>query len=212
MATADAAKFWDKIAPKYARDPIKDMASYELTLNKTRGYLAAEHTVLEIGAGTGATALLLAGDCAHITATDLSTKMLEVGRQNAAKDGVDNVTFAQRRAEDMPDGPFDAVLAHNILHLVEDLPAVLARAYSVLKPGGVIVSKTFVKPKSGLHLEYRVMKLVLPLMQFLGKAPFVGFHTREDLEEAFRVAGFEILESGHFPAGQERLYTVARKS
>lgn len=211
MATADAAKFWDKIAPKYARDPIKDMESYELTLNKTRGYLAADHNLLEIGAGTGSTALLLAGQCAHITATDLSEKMLDAGRANAARDDVQNISFEQRHAEDMPEGPFDAVLAHNILHLVEDLPAVLTRAYEVLKPGGVIISKTFVKPKSGLHLEYRVMKLVLPLMQFLGKAPFVGFHTREELEAAFRTAGFEILESGHFPAGQERLYTVARK-
>jgi ubiquinone/menaquinone biosynthesis C-methylase UbiE len=211
MAAADAAKFWDKIAPKYARDPIKDMQSYEITLDKTRGYLEADHTVLEIGAGTGSTALLLAKDCAQITATDLSAKMLDVGREKAWNEGVNNVSFEVRRAEDMPDGPFDAVLAHNILHLVEDLPAVLARAHAVLKPGGVMISKTFVKPRSGLHLEYRAMKIALPIMQFFGKAPFVAFHTRDAFEAAFRQAGFEVVESGHFPAGQERLYTVARK-
>ena len=82
----------------------------------------------------------------------------------------------------------------------------------MLKPGGVLVSKTFVKPMSGLHLEYRVMKLALPIMQFFGKAPFVAFHTRTAFEAAFADAGFEIVESGHFPAGQERLYTVARKT
>jgi hypothetical protein len=27
----DAATFWDKIAPKYAQDAIKDMAAYEYT-------------------------------------------------------------------------------------------------------------------------------------------------------------------------------------
>lgn len=212
MATADAAKFWDKIAPKYARDPIKDMESYELTLAKTRGHLRPDHTVLEIGAGTGSTALLLAGDCGSITATDLSEKMLEVGRERAWNEGVGNITFEVRRAEDMPEGPFDAVLAHNILHLVEDLPAVLGRAHAVLKPGGLLISKTFVKPKGGVNLLYRVMKVVLPLMQALGKAPFVAFHTREDFEAAHQAAGFEIVESGHFPAGQERLYTVARKT
>ena len=212
MAMADAAQFWDKIAPKYARDPIKDMESYELTLNKTRGYLQPDHEVLEIGAGTGSTALMLAGNCAHITATDLSEKMLEVGREKAWNDGIGNISFDVRRAEDMPEGPFDAVLAHNILHLVEDLPRVLQRAHAVLKPSGVIISKTFVKPKSGLHLTYRIMKLVLPVMQLFGKAPFVAFHTRAAFEAAFRDAGFEIVESGHFPAGQERLYTVARKT
>lgn len=212
MAMADAAQFWNKIAPKYARDPIKDMESYEITLNKTRGYLRADHAVLEIGAGTGSTALLLAGECAHITATDLSEKMLEVGRERAWNDGVGNISFEVRSAEDMPDGPYDVVLAHNILHLVEDLPSVLARAHAVLKPGGVLVSKTFVKPMSGLHLEYRLMKIALPIMQFFGKAPFVAFHTRAAFEAAFADAGFEIVESGHFPVGQERLYTVARKT
>ena len=53
MSSAQAVQFWDKIAPKYAADPIKDMESYELTLNKTRGYLRPSDQVLEIGAGTG---------------------------------------------------------------------------------------------------------------------------------------------------------------
>lgn len=211
-ATADAAKFWNKIAPKYARDPIKDMVSYEMTLDKTRGHLGPDSQVLEIGAGTGSTAMILAKDCGHITATDISEKMLEVGREKAWNEGIGNITFEVRLAEDMPEGPFDAVLAHNLLHLVEDLPLVLARAKEVLRPGGVLISKTFVKPKSGINPLYRVMKVMLPIMQFFGKAPFVAFLSREELEQSFVDAGFEVVESGHFPAGQDRLYTVARKT
>ena len=30
----DDAKFWDRIAEKYARDPIADMASYEATVER----------------------------------------------------------------------------------------------------------------------------------------------------------------------------------
>ena len=49
----DAATFWDKIAPKYAKDPINDVASYEYTLGRTLSYLTEDDSVLELGCGTG---------------------------------------------------------------------------------------------------------------------------------------------------------------
>ena len=32
--------FWDKAAPRYAQDKIKDMVSYEKKLKKTQSYLS----------------------------------------------------------------------------------------------------------------------------------------------------------------------------
>ena len=58
----ETMKFWDGIAEKYAKRPISDMAAYEYTLGRTRSYLKPEDQVLELGCGTGSTALLLAGD------------------------------------------------------------------------------------------------------------------------------------------------------
>ena len=49
----EQAKFWDKAATKYAADPIKDMAAYTYTLERTRSYLRDSDTMLEIGCGTG---------------------------------------------------------------------------------------------------------------------------------------------------------------
>lgn len=211
MVMVEAGQFWDRIAPKYTASPIRDMASYEITLAKTRAYLSPQDRVLEIGAGTGSTALLLAEDCREITATDISDKMLDVGRETAKTEGVENISFETRRAEDMPEGPFDAILAHNLLHLVEDLPGILAASFAALRPGGRLITKTFVKPRGGLYLEYRLMKLALPVMQWLGKAPYVGFHTEEAFQAAFVAAGFEVEEAGFYPKGQVRLYLVARK-
>jgi ubiquinone/menaquinone biosynthesis C-methylase UbiE len=59
-AAARKARFWDRIARKYAADPIADMAGYEATLQRVQGLLSTEQDVLEIGCGTGTTALRLA--------------------------------------------------------------------------------------------------------------------------------------------------------
>lgn len=55
--TTDAARkarFWDRIARKYAADPIADMPGYEATLRRVQGLLSAEMNVLEIGCGSHA--------------------------------------------------------------------------------------------------------------------------------------------------------------
>lgn len=209
MVKAEA--FWDRISEKYAKSPIKNQEGYEYTLNRTRSYLKSDDRVLEIGAGTGATALLLADSVEELVATDLSDKMLDVGRANAKAEGISNVVFQQAAAEDLPEGPFDAVLAHNILHLVEDLPETLSAAHGALKPGGFLISKTFLKPTSGLQLEYRLMKVLLPLLQLVGKAPFVAIYDIPTFEKMVEKAGFEIIETLHYPAGETRRYIVARK-
>ena len=45
----DATLFWDRIAPKYAKSPVRDQQAYEATLARTRSYLGAEDKVLELG-------------------------------------------------------------------------------------------------------------------------------------------------------------------
>lgn len=209
MVKAEA--FWDRIAPKYAKSPIKNQDGYAYTLNRTRSYLKASDHVLEIGAGTGSTALLLADAVEEIVATDLSDQMLDVGRARASAENVTNVTFKKAAADHLPDGPFDAVLAHNILHLVEDLPATLKASHAALKPGGLLISKTFLKPTKGLQLEYRFMKLLIPVLQLLGKAPFVAIYDIAEFERHIQRAGFEIIETLHYPAKETRRYIVARK-
>ncbi len=206
-----AAEFWDKVAPKYAKSPISDMEAYTYTLDRTRSYLAPNDTVLEVGCGTGATALLLADGVGHITASDVSPNMIAVGVEKAREQGVSNVDFVTADLFDgVLDGElYDAVLAHNMLHLLEDIPAAIRRIGGLLKPGGIFISKTVCRPGAGSPLKYRLMRVILPLMQMVGKAPHVNFMEIEDLEDCIASAGFKILESGNHPPPSR--YIVARK-
>lgn len=205
--------FWDGIADKYAATPIPDKDAYQYTLDRTRSYLQATDHVMEMGCGTGSTALLLAGSVDHYKATDLSEKMLEIGQRKAQEQGVSNVTFvaADAGAEATAGPTYDAILALNLLHLVPDLPATLANAYSNLKPGGHFISKTVCLPEYGFPLLFNAMRAVLPLLRLLGKAPPVFFYRIADLEEAVQQAGFEIVETGNHPAQPPSRYIVARK-
>jgi ubiquinone/menaquinone biosynthesis C-methylase UbiE len=91
--------------------------------------------VLDVGAGTGALALVAAELGHEVTAVDLSEAMLDQARAKASARGVD-VTFVVGRAEEPPDGPFDAVMSR---HLVWTLPSpveVLRAWRGAVGPGG----------------------------------------------------------------------------
>ena len=76
-------KFWDKIAKKYSKSDIKDKEGYNKTLDDTRKFLKKEAVVLEIGCGTGTTALKLAGSVNDMTATDISSNMIAIAKEKA---------------------------------------------------------------------------------------------------------------------------------
>jgi SAM-dependent methyltransferase len=202
------AAFWDRIAPKYAADPIKDLAAYEYTLGRTRSYLTGQERGLELGCGTGSTALLLAPFMRHLTATDISPAMVDIGRAKAGAAGVGNITFAVAEAESAtPEGaPFDVVFAHNLLHLAADPKAALAHIHGLVRPGGLFISKT-----ACLQGWWRAMALPVALMRLVGRAPAVRFFSTAWLEKAVREQGFDIVESGDFPRSPPRRYIVARR-
>ena len=170
-----APQFWDKIADKYSKQPARDMDAYEQTLDRTRTYLGPQDRVLELGCGTGTTALKLAGNVGSILATDVSTRMVEIGREKARAEGAENVQFAVADVLENPAGEeqFDVVLAFNLLHLLPNADEAIAHVATLVKPGGVFISKTVTTPGRKMPRFMRLMLLVLPVMQMLGKAPFV---------------------------------------
>jgi ubiquinone/menaquinone biosynthesis C-methylase UbiE len=97
---------------------------------------------LELGCGTGFFLLNLmqGGVAKQGSVTDLSPGMVQVALRNAAALGLDvdgRVADAERIP--YPDGSFDLVVGHAVLHHIPDVPAALREVLRVLKPGGRFV-------------------------------------------------------------------------
>jgi ubiquinone/menaquinone biosynthesis C-methylase UbiE len=211
VRNAADARFWDRIARKYAADPIKDMDGYARTLDRTRHYLRSTDAVLELGCGTGTTALKLAPHVSRMVATDLSGEMIAIARERTAAEACGNAEFAVATPDraSWPDGAFDAVLAFNLWHLVADRASALARVHRVLKSGGRFVSKT-----PCLAEMNPLIRLAVPVMQFVGKAPYVAIFSANAIEREIEAAGFSIVERARHGSGRKdaRIFIVAQKA
>jgi len=206
------ASFWDKTAKKYAAQPIGNMDAYTETLVRTRTYLHPDHKVLELGCGTGTTALRLADAVTDYTASDVSPKMIEIGQEKARAQNATNVTFKAADVFDPSlDGTYDAVMAFNLIHLIEDTDGALTRIKNLLKPGGVLISKTPCRPGKGSPLKWRLMLTILPVLQWLGKAPFVNLMVAADWDKAVEKSGLKIVETGDYPVNPRSHFIVAKK-
>jgi SAM-dependent methyltransferase len=97
---------------------------------------------LEIGAGTGyfSLNLLQAGIVRQATCTDISPGMVTTLAANAERLGLE-VRTARADAESLPfpEGSFDLVLGHAVLHHLPDLRRAFTEFERVLAPGGRIV-------------------------------------------------------------------------
>ena len=207
-ATRHSARFWDRIAERYAKKPVADEASYQRKLRITRSYLRTDMELLEFGCGTGSTALALAPDVARITAIDISSKMVGIARRKAESSGVANVAFLRAAIDDFeaPTGGFDSVLGMSILHLLEDRDAVVAKVHGLLKPGGVFVTST-----ACIGDFMRSFKLIAPVGRFLGVLPLVKVFTAVDLENSLKEQGFRIAERWQ-PGKGKSVFIVAVKA
>jgi S-adenosylmethionine-dependent methyltransferase len=100
---------------------------------------------LDIGCGTGETAVRLARLGIHVTLLDSSAEMLEIARRSAQDAGVADMVVLQRgdatrAAELFPGQSFDVVLCHNIVEYCDDPGAVLRGAARVLRDLSAILS------------------------------------------------------------------------
>ncbi|MCP4380482.1 MAG: class I SAM-dependent methyltransferase [Hyphomicrobiales bacterium] len=204
---AQSTKFWDRIAAGYARRPVPDEAVYQKKLEITRSYFRPDMEVLEFGCGTGSTAIAQAPYVKHIRATDISAAMLAIAREKAEAAGVANVTFEQADIDalDVPDGTYDAVMGHSILHLLADKEAAIARVYRMLRPGGVFVSST-----TCLGDTMWYFKLVAPVGKAIGLMPLVKVFTVQNLVESLTAAGF-VIDHQWQPGKGKAVFIVAKK-
>lgn len=211
MSVASDARFWDRSSKKYAKSAVADRDGYERTLDRTRSLLKAGDQVLELGCGTGTTALLLAGDVESYVATDFSLGMIALAEEKRAASPIPGLKFRTATAEapELEIGRFNAVLGFNYLHLVRDLPGTLQRIHALLAADGLFISKT---PCLG-DMNPLIRLVLLPAMRATGLAPHAGAFSTAELVQHISSSGFDILATeNHATKGNDnRPYIVARK-
>jgi SAM-dependent methyltransferase len=212
VASVDSdERFWNRVARKYAALPIADVAGYERSLERTRSYLRPTDKVLEFGCGTGGTALKLAPSVASIVATDISAEMIAIARERTAAARCANVTFEKGMLDTIgyEDNAFDVVLGYNALHVLQNVPAALVQIRRLLKPNGVFISKTPCIGDASL-----LVRVALPLLQLIGKAPYLTVLTGDTLRREISDAGFTLVEEGNHDTkgSNNRHFLVARAS
>lgn len=202
-----SAKFWDKIADRYLKQPITDVASYEKKLQVTQEYFQPNMEVLEIGCGTGSTAIVHAPYIKHIRAVDFSANMIDIAQTRAAAQNIPNITFEQSSIDelDISYQTLDAVLGLSILHLLEDKEGVIAKVFDMLKPGGIFVTSTVC-----LGDKMAWFKWIAPIGKFLGFFPLVKVFTVEELANSLTDAHFKIDHQWQ-PDKDKAVFIVAKK-
>ncbi|WP_420432356.1 class I SAM-dependent methyltransferase [Hyphobacterium sp.] len=203
----DKAEFWNRIAEKYAARPVEDEAAYQRKLAMTQALFEPDFEIAEIGCGTGTTALIHAPHVTRVWAIDVSAEMIRIAREKAAVQGADNVRFevSDIEASDGKSGPYDVVMMHSLLHLLEDPVRGIATAWDMLKPGGFFVSSTVcLKSKAWLYGP------MIAIMRLVGRAPRVHFLSVPSLREDLTAAGFETVEDWE-PKASQSLFVIARK-
>ena len=207
LSSPNTGSFWDRIAPKYARKPIADPTAYEEKLTRVRGLLRTTDRILEIGCGTGSTALRLAPGVSQVSATDVSRGMIEIAKAKLGSQTARKIAFQQADAAELIDGrPFDAVCAFSLLHLVDNIDRVLDSVRQQLKPGGLFISKTVCLKDAPLPI-----RALVRLLTAVGVAPRVTAVSRAELVRHLEDAGFEIETVSHFGRQRTNPFIVARR-
>ena len=163
-----------------------------------------EHTVIDMGAGTGAFALYAAPFCRTMYAVDVSPIMLEHARRRAAQAGLTNIVFCAGGflTYEHQAAPADVLVSVAVLHHLPDFwkLVVLRRAAQMLVPGGRFYLFDIVFP-STLDLAARIDAWLDSMVGAVGAefAAEIESHIRDEystydwaMEGLLKRAGFRI--------------------
>ena len=178
-------------------------------LNKVmmqRGQLDADSVVIDVGCGSGTTAIALskAVGC-RITGVDLSGVRID-----NAIDSLDDetpevrerVSFKKGSASDLPieDNSFTHAWSQATIYHVPDKVKVLEEVCRVLKPGGIFVFDDLIKPQP--NISEKAQKFVYERLLYDTDFSFGSY------QESLKAAGFEVLVADDISAHLKTSYLM----
>jgi S-adenosylmethionine-dependent methyltransferase len=149
-ADADSGRF-ESGADKYAAylETPEGRLRSDLTFKNLQDFLSLQAVdslcVLDVGCGTGATAVRLARLGMQVTLLDLSPTMLDIAQRAAREAGVtERIAVKRGDAAQLANlfhaASFDVILCHNVLEYLDDPTAVLSGAARALRDSSAVLS------------------------------------------------------------------------
>ena len=180
-------KFFDKVSRRSKPEP-NQTASKVIELSKE--LLEKDSYILDFGCGSGAITNKLAEDVRSIDAIDISSGMLEFAQKQAENSSIENINYIQASIFDgrFKDQQFDAILAFNVLHYIEDMPKLFGRIDTLLKPEGLFLSSTACLREKRSLIGYLVLFLTK-----IGVMPRMYFYKRSELEDLIINGNFRMI-------------------
>lgn len=203
---AGSSLFWKLISRRYLAAPVPDEEIYQQKLRATQKRFRPDWDILEIGCGSGNTAIAHAPHVRSVMAVDYSNEMMDPGRARLESEGIDNVTFRRKAFEELgTDVQYDAVLMLSFIHLIPNWRGAIRKAFKLTKPNGIFVSSTATLSDAGL-----VPKLLAPVMRPFPFLPNLAVFSHVDLVREIGAAGFDI-ELDWRPHEKASVFIIARK-
>ena len=118
----------------------------------------------------------------------MTAAMLDRARENARKNGIENVEFRLGEIEHLPvsDGTVDAVISNCVVNLSPDKQQVFNEVYRALKPGGRMMISDIVQLKP---LPEAVLKSIEAYVGCIAAASL-----KQDYVSMIQAAGFRDIE------------------
>ncbi len=151
----DIGKRFDEVAYRY--DTPDKLERSKKIIEKLVSVLPIDKNwkVLDVGIGTGNTAVYLSPYVKEIVGTDLSTGMLEVLGKKIKEIGIENIRYYKKDIlkEDFEEKDFDLIFNAMTMHHIDDPEKAISRFKEFLKPKGYIAIVDLYKEDGTFHSD-----------------------------------------------------------
>ncbi len=199
-------RFWDRIDKYFDWVEKKDEPINLKIIEKTKKLINPNDTVLDFGCGSGTAAVAIAGSVIKIIGIDISAKMIELAKEKAKENEVQNIYFEQATIfdEKLKTQSFDVILCVYLFHLLEDTPRVMQRINDLLKTGGLIISA--IPCIKGTYFEF----LLSPISK-IGLIPPITIFNISELKKLMSNVDLEIVVVECLHKSGKQYFIAAKK-